>query len=190
MFPRPRPRTWTACAAKSTLTKRNVVCLAAALSASAIPGASTAELMARRHAPINCQSYGSLSHTFPTPRKGTHSPLPLPTPCSQDLRHGTSHRPSRCLKTACPDQSRQSSPPTICVRVSIDERRHQVVCTTCRPNTSNRRWKRFLEMYFVRFIQCPSAVTGGGGNQRLVSEGTAITQREIRERDGGGCEGD
>lgn len=44
-------------------------------------------------------------------------------------------------------------------------------------------------MYFVRFIQCPSAVKGGGGNQRLVSEGTAITQREIWERDGGGCEG-
>ena len=56
-------------------------------------------------------------------------------------------------------------------------------------NTSNRRWKRFLEMYFVRFIRCPSAVAGGGGNQRLVSEGTAITQREIQERDGGGCEG-
>lgn len=43
-------------------------------------------------------------------------------------------------------------------------------------------------MYFVRFIQCPSAVKGGGGNQRLVSEGTAITQREIWERDGFGCE--
>ena len=43
-------------------------------------------------------------------------------------------------------------------------------------------------MYFVRFIQCPSAVKGGGGNQRLVSEGTAITQREISERDGGACE--
>lgn len=51
-------------------------------------------------------------------------------------------------------------------------------------NTSNRRWKRFLEMYFVRFIQCPSAVKGGGGNQRLVYEGTAITQREMPERDG------
>ncbi len=56
-------------------------------------------------------------------------------------------------------------------------------------NTSNRRRKRFLEMYFVRFIQCPSAVKGGGGNQRPVSEGTAITQREIWERDGGRCEG-
>ena len=44
-------------------------------------------------------------------------------------------------------------------------------------------------MYFVRFTHCPSAVKSGGGNQRLVSEGTAITQREILERDGGGCEG-
>lgn len=26
---------------------------------------------------------------------------------------------------------------------------------------------------------CPSAVKGEGGNQRLVSEGTAITKREI-----------
>ena len=56
-------------------------------------------------------------------------------------------------------------------------------------NTSDRRWKRFLEMYFVRFIRCPSAVKRGGGNQRLVSEGTATTQREIWERDGGGGEG-
>lgn len=35
-----------------------------------------------------------------TPQKGTHSPLPLPTPRSRNLRHGTSHRPSCCLKNS------------------------------------------------------------------------------------------
>ncbi len=78
MFPRPWPRTWTDCAAKSKLTKRNVVCPVAALIAATIPGTSSAELMARRPAPQLNQSHDAIPHTSPTPRKGTHSPLPLP----------------------------------------------------------------------------------------------------------------
>lgn len=61
---------------------------------------------------------------------------PLSTPPSPPLAYETyATAPATGVvavsKTAYPDQSRQSSPPTICVRVSIDERRHQVVCTSC-----------------------------------------------------------
>ena len=126
-FPRPRPRTWTARAAKSTLTKRNATCPVAAPSASIIPDASAAELMARRHAPT-IQSHEDVPHTSPIARKGTRSPLPLSPPLA---RKTYATAPATVVvaasKQLVPDQSRQSSPSTICVRVSIDERRHQVV---------------------------------------------------------------
>ena len=79
MFPRPWPRTWMVGAAKSTLTQRNVMCRTAALSASAVSGSSTVELMALRPAP-SPQSREDVPHTSLTPRKGTHSPLPFPLP--------------------------------------------------------------------------------------------------------------
>lgn len=81
-FPRPRPRTWAACPAKSTLTKRNETCPVAALSASTTLGTSAAELMARRHAPT-IQSHEDVSHTSPIPRKGTRSPLLLSPPLAR-----------------------------------------------------------------------------------------------------------
>lgn len=61
---------------------------------------------------------------------------PLSTPLSPPLAHKTyATAPATGVvaasKPAYPDQLRQSSPLTICVRVSIDERRHQVVCTSC-----------------------------------------------------------
>lgn len=127
MFLRPRPRSWMACAAKSKPTKRNVTCPAAVLSVSTIPGTSAAELMARRPAPqlLNLMKT-SRTHPLHSAREPTlHSSPP-------SLAHRTyATAPATGLvaasKTAYPDQSRQSSPPTICVRVSIDERRHQVV---------------------------------------------------------------
>jgi hypothetical protein len=47
------------------------------------------------------------------------------------------------------------------------------------------RRKRILEMYFVRFFNALLlALCGRSGNQRLVSEGTAIQKRDL-ERDWG-----
>ena len=130
MFPWPWPRTWTACTAKSTLTKRNAVCPAAALSASAIPGISVAELMARTS---RSQPHEYIPHTSPTPRMGTYSPLLLLSPLADEI-YVTAQATGlvAASRTVCPVQSRQSSPLMICVRVSIDERRYQVVCTPCR----------------------------------------------------------
>ena len=73
------------------------------------------------------QSHKVISRTSPTPAKEPTIHFPFLSPRSQYLRHGTSHRCSRCLNQAYPDQSCQSSPPAICVRVLIDERRYHLV---------------------------------------------------------------
>ena len=90
-----------------------------------------------------CRAYGTTSRSCSssnTRRNPAHIPYttngnPLSTPPSPPLAHETyATAPATGVvasKTAYPDQSRQSSPLTICVRVLIDERRPQVVCTSC-----------------------------------------------------------
>lgn len=80
--------------------KEMSMCPAAALGASTIPGTSPAELMARRPAPqLLHHTKTSRTHPLHPAREPTlHSASS--TLRSQDLRHGTSHRPSRCLKNS------------------------------------------------------------------------------------------
>ena len=87
----------------------------------------------------HCRAHGTTSRSYNsiTRRRPAHIPYtpqgkPLSTPPPPPLARKTyATAPATGVvaasKTACPDQSRQSSPPTICVGVSIDERRHQVV---------------------------------------------------------------
>ena len=80
------------------------MCPAAALSASASPGISVAELMARTSRP---QPHEYIPHTSPTPRKGTYFQLHLPLPFA-DGTYVTAQATDivAVSRTVCPVQSR------------------------------------------------------------------------------------
>ena len=83
----------------SKLTKRNATCYAAVLCASYHPRYQRCRTHGTTSRSATHQSHESHSAHIPyPPARGTRSPfLPLPTPRSQNLRHGTSHRRSRFL---------------------------------------------------------------------------------------------
>ena len=83
----------------SKLTKRNATCYAAVLCASYHPRYQRYRTHGTTSRSATSQSHESHPAHIPyTPGRGTHSPLlPPPTPRSQNLRHGTSHRRSRFL---------------------------------------------------------------------------------------------
>ena len=159
MFPRSRPRTWSGCAAKSKLTKRNVLCLAAVLSASTVPGTSIAEFMARRPAPQ------VLNHTKPSRAHPLHLQRNLlsTSPSSALAPETYATAPATGVVAALKSKriltSRVNHLPLRSAQgyrsMSADITSSHILWST---NTSDWRRKRFLEMYFVRFVQCPSAV--------------------------------
>ena len=84
-------------------------------------GTSAAELMARRPAPLLLNHTKAIPHTSRTPPQGE---LTFHSSLLQPLGHktyatalATGLVAALVIKSAYPDQSRQSSPPTTCVRV-------------------------------------------------------------------------
>lgn len=116
-------------AQRSLSSQKEMSCVLQPLSsASTAPGTSVAELMARTSRSITPQSHGEHPVHIPYTPQGNPLSTPAfpPTPRSQDLRHGTSHRPSRCLLNQRVPTSRVNHLPLrSAYGFSIDERRHQ-----------------------------------------------------------------